>query len=88
MHRAGHAALEFAHLAGEALAGVEHDLRVVVERQAGFGRGNPARLALEQLHAEHFLEVLDAARERRLADGDAIRGAREVAGVDHRHEVT
>lgn len=88
MHRAGDAALELAHFARQALAGVQHDLRVVVEREPRLGRRDAARLALQQLDAEHVLEVLDAAGQRRLADRDPLGGARQVAGVDHCDEVT
>ena len=60
------------------------------ERQdlrADLGERDAAGLALDQLHAQIVLELLDLRRQRRLADERALGGLAEVPRVGQRDEV-
>ena len=49
------------------------------ELMALVGDVQPARMALEQLDAEIALQLLDRLGDRRLRDGEVLRGARNRA---------
>ncbi len=61
--------------------------RLGVEHLACGRRFGAACAALEQLHAERFLELVDLSRQRRLRDVQPQRRRTERALLDHRHEV-
>jgi hypothetical protein len=54
---------------------------------AGLGQRNLPRLALEQLHAEVLLELLDLCRQRRLAYVAALGRLAEMAAFGQGHQV-
>lgn len=87
INRTGHAALELADFAGQSLTGVQHDLRVVIEREPSLGRCHAAWFPLQQLHAEQIFEILDAARERGLTDCDTLGRPRKIGAVDDSDEM-
>ncbi|MCY1547882.1 hypothetical protein D9M68_839620 [compost metagenome] len=62
--------------------------RVGVEVAPGVGQLERARVALEQLHAQVILQLLDLARQRGLGDMQPLGRAGEVAFLCHGHEVT
>src|SRR5690349_21107507 len=55
---------------------------------AGHGERHALRRALDELHAEVFLELLELRRQRRLAHEAAFSRAPEVAGVRHGDEIS
>jgi hypothetical protein len=63
-------------------AGALHDLHARGGERHALGR------ALDELHAEVFLELLELRGERGLAHEGAFRRAPEVARVGDRHEIS
>ena len=52
-------------------------------------RGQPQRpgRSIQQRRAHMRLQLLDGTAQRRLRDMKALRGAVEIAGIGHRHEI-
>ena len=61
---------------------------MAVQGEAGLSRRDASGFAFDQFYAEQILERLDAARQRRLTDGHALGGARQVRAIHDRHEMT
>ena len=68
-------------------AGFDDAPRAFDDFLARGGERHALRRALDELHAEIFLELLELRGECRLADEAALRRAPEVAGVGDRDEV-
>src|SRR6202012_3092445 len=69
-------------------ASLEQDAASAINQQAtGRGHRDPARGAIEELHAQLVLERLDAAAQRRLAEMDPSRGAGKAALLRQRDEM-
>ncbi|RYY88844.1 MAG: hypothetical protein EOO24_33810, partial [Comamonadaceae bacterium] len=80
LRRRAHGRLHVAQL-------LEDGLRVRVEGLAGLGDRHARAAAVEQLHAQLFLQLGDLLAQRRLRDEHLQRGARQAAAVGHRQEV-
>ena len=66
---------------------VQHGLRVRKKRLAVLRERHAARPALEQLHAELALELVDGARQGWLADAEELRRLADAAALRHRDKV-
>jgi hypothetical protein len=67
--------------------GGEDRARLVAEDGAALGELHAAREPAEEREAQLALEVAHLLRQRRLADAERLRRAREVAVLGHREEV-
>ena len=70
------------------LARLEDAARALDDLLAGGGQRDALRRALDELHAEVFLELLELRRQRRLAHEAALGRAPEVARVGHGDQVS
>jgi hypothetical protein len=64
-----------------------NQLGMVLEHLPKRRQGHPARGALKQVGAQAFLQVLDAPRQRRLADRDLVGRLPNAALGNHRQEI-
>ena len=69
------------------LARLDDAARALDDFLAGGGQRHALGRALDELHAEVFLELLELRRQRRLADEAALGRAAEVARVGEGDEV-
>ena len=69
------------------LDAAEDVLRLAQEDAAGVGQRHVMTAAIEQRHADRFLELPDLLAERRLRGVQACSRAREAQLVGHRHEI-
>ncbi|ODU74776.1 MAG: hypothetical protein ABT00_16125 [Bordetella sp. SCN 68-11] len=81
------AAQEIADLAGGIGAGHIDDARVMQQRVAEGCEPHAGRRPLEQRHAQVILEVLDAPRQRGLADMQPVGRGADPAGIGHGQEI-
>ena len=65
----------------------QDDARLLHEHLAGFGQLDVALGPVKELHLQLVFELTDLVAERRLAEIQAFRGAPEVQGIRHRHDV-
>ena len=72
----------------EVAGGGEDALGALRHLKAGFGDGDLARPALDQLGAELALELADLHRQRRLGDGALLRRLAEMAIAGEGGEIT
>ena len=66
---------------------LEHLHRLPEEQPPRIGEADRPRAALEQHHAQLFLQLLDLSAQRRLRDVQQLRRAGEVPLTSHGHEV-
>jgi len=69
------------------LALAQHAPRAHHDFLAHVGELHVVRLALHQLHAQVFLELLQLGRQRRLAHEGALGGLAEMPGVGQCHQI-